>query len=201
MRAACVTEVAFPFNLHLFRVILQSLLTGDVIAVFSTSFSISLACPLLFDSNSSVDWLTTHQDPFTPAHTTSKLPVLHQHQSPSPACSQPSVMFCCFELQFSSPPATTPNGLYTLDQPHSSNLIPPLLPHSSTWGYMITHFGGKCLSPDHCEHLLHQNSAVAKLLSRRVCHANVALVPATPCLTYCDENMCSLFWLLDCFWG
>lgn len=125
MIAVCVTEVAFPFNLHLFRVILQSLLTGDVIAVFSTSFSISPACPLLFDSNSSVDWLTTHQDPFTPAHTTSKLPVLHQHQSPSPACSQPSVMLRCFELQFSLPAATTPNGLYTLDQPHSSNLIRP----------------------------------------------------------------------------
>lgn len=90
-----------------------------------------------------------------------------------------SATFHSFELKLGSPLAAvpTPKSL-SASPPHASPISPPT---STCSGRRDNTLWRKRLYPEqHCEHLFHQNSGMAKLLSRQVCHVNVALGAAAP---------------------
>lgn len=194
MNAICVCcSGSILRTLRLFHVILHSLLTGgeELIAVFSLSFSISpaLSTPLWLKLMCGVT-----VNPPMPIH-----PSTHHIKTPralsaskflpSSLSAHSHVLQLLAWIQLtSSLYSTGPLHFPILLFSQSYNLPHPLpLPSSSTWGYMITHFGGNRFpqSSPNCEHSLHHNRTVAKLLSCWVCHANVALGTATLPLKYC----------------
>lgn len=96
--------------------------------------------------------------------------------------------------------STSQLPFHFLMHPHSPPNRITLPPSSSTRGYTITHFGGNHFPPEQPKqwaYSLHHNSSVAKLLSHRVCHANVALGTTILPLKYCDGGVWSVLPLLE----
>ena len=182
-------------TLHLIHVILHSPphRREELIAVLSLSFSISpaLSCPLWVKHMCGVT-----VNPPRPIYSST-----HHIQAPCAlSASQllPSSLYAhsliqqLWTLEFSSPPVSIPQPQFHFPIP---SLLPilwlPLLPSSFTWGYMITHFGGNRFPPEQPKlwaYSLHQNSTLAKLLSHRVCHVNVAVSNTGLSLKYCNRG-------------
>lgn len=111
-----------------------------------------------------VEWLSTRQGPFTPAHTTSKLPVLSLHHISSPAHSQLIVMFCSFELL---------NLAHRQPLPHSPFPLPLFLLSSQSYNHphptpppLELHSG------------LHDNTLWSELLSPRAAQTVSIFTPS-----------------------
>lgn len=157
-------------------------------------------CPLHFDLNSHVRWLLARQGPFIPANTTSKRPALCWHQSSTPARSQSRSTALKWNSAHLRPLFILQRAvLHPLPTLFSYSSPPQPLPQ----GDVITHFGGSAYPQSStvgiCS-IKQPNSAVAKLLSRRVCHANVAPGGTAPRLKVLRQR-CEVWEKDGCLWG